>query len=118
MTDPHGYEAATRYLQQHVDLDDRENRWLLNDEDVRGLAEAIGAAGRAQAGTGPGQPEPTDNARLSKLLFTAREAIEMLADIVSARTHQNPLHLRELVCEIDNYRADRGWSPHGFGGET
>lgn len=68
-------------------------------------------------GTGPGQTS-ADNARLSKLLFTAREAIEMLADIVSARTHQNPLHLRELVCEIDNYRADRGWSPHGFGGET
>ena len=60
---------------------------------------------------------PSENARLSYLLFTAREAVEMLTDIVETRTRQEPTHLRELVREIDTYRAERGWSPNGFGGE-
>lgn len=57
-------------------------------------------------------------ARLSKMLFTAREAIEMFADVVGARKTSDPGHLRDLVDEIDAYRAEHGWSPHGFGGET
>jgi hypothetical protein len=53
-----------------------------------------------------------DNARLSKLLFEARELVDMLRVI----THDDgwPLRVRE---DIDAYRAERGWSPHGFGGE-
>lgn len=59
-----------------------------------------------------------DPDRLSKLLFEAREATEMFADVVEARTHAEADWLRRLVTEIDTYRAERGWSPHGFGGET
>lgn len=63
-------------------------------------------------------PEPSDNARLSRMLFESREAVEMYADIVTARTGQEPAQLRRLVAEIDAYRAERGWKPHGYGGEA
>jgi hypothetical protein len=55
-------------------------------------------------------------ARLSKLMFEAREAVEMYSDIVSQRLRPDPW-LQRLLAEIDAYRAERGWSPHGFGGE-
>jgi hypothetical protein len=58
-------------------------------------------------------------ARLSRLLFIAREDIEMYADVVEARMGPGTgSRLRRDVAEIDAYRAERGWSPHGFGGET
>lgn len=57
------------------------------------------------------------DAELSKMLFEAREAVEMLADMVEHRTGQPSRHERDLVARIDSYRARRGWSPHGFGGE-
>jgi hypothetical protein len=60
----------------------------------------------------------SEAARLSKMLFTARESVEMLADIVERRMVQPDKHNRRLVAEIDAYRAERGWNPHGFGGET
>ena len=59
----------------------------------------------------------SENARLSKLLFDSREAAEMYADIVKARTGMDPDNLRQLVADIDAYRAERGWNPNGFGGE-
>jgi len=58
----------------------------------------------------------TDEALLSKLLFEAREAVEMYADIVAAEVKESE-YLRRLVREIDAYRTERGWSPSGFGGE-
>ena len=42
------YEAALSYLRRHVDIG-TSGRWLLTNGDVRGLAAAVGAVGRAQA---------------------------------------------------------------------
>jgi hypothetical protein len=58
-----------------------------------------------------------DEAQLSRMLFSARESIEMLADMVEARMGVPDAYNRGLVAEIDAYRAERGWSPNGFGGE-
>lgn len=57
------------------------------------------------------------NAELSRLLFAAREEIEMWADVVEARTGKQATHTREVLAQLDTYRAERGWSPDGFGGE-
>lgn len=58
------------------------------------------------------------DAELSRLLFEAREEIEMWADVVEARGGwRAALYPREVVRRIDNYRVGRGWSRHGFGGE-
>jgi hypothetical protein len=62
----------------------------------------------------------TDAARLSRLLFEAREQIDMWGDVVEARSGQHsarryPDQVRD---EIDAYRAEQGWSPNGFGGES
>lgn len=57
------------------------------------------------------------NSELSKLLFEAREQIDMWGDVVFARTGQCPEHINSIRDRIDTYRAERGWSPHGFGGE-
>ena len=66
----------------------------------------------------------TDDARLSRLLFEAREQLDMWGDIVQKRvdalpepgrvTRNYPHDLRD---QIDEYRAERGWNPHGYGGE-
>jgi hypothetical protein len=58
-----------------------------------------------------------DAARLSKLLFESREAVEMWADTVEHFASQDG-YLRQLVQQIDEYRQERGWSSGGFGGET
>lgn len=57
------------------------------------------------------------NAQLSRMLFSARESIEMFADLVEAQTGRTDEYNRRLVAEIDEYRYMRGWSLHGFGGE-
>ncbi len=62
------------------------------------------------------EPE-SDAARLSRLLWYARETADMYADIVEARTSKNDSSSRELRDEIDLYREEQGWSPNGFGGE-
>jgi hypothetical protein len=61
-------------------------------------------------------------ARLSRLLYAARESIEMWADTVEARVHRVDRHNRRLVAEIDEFRREQGWGPKeegfvGFGGE-
>lgn len=56
--------------------------------------------------------------RLSELLWDARETAEMYADTVEHRTGAVDHHDRDLVARIDAYRAEQGWSPDGFGGET
>lgn len=58
------------------------------------------------------------NAELSKLLWAAREEAEMWADVVEARSGKPATSTRQTVAELDAYRAERGWSPHGFGGEA
>lgn len=64
------------------------------------------------------QSADNDAARLSRILFSAREQCDMWADVVERQTGQPATAVRALVAEIDAYRASRGWSPHGFGGET
>lgn len=59
----------------------------------------------------------TDDARLSKLLFEARELIDMYADMVRAQTASGYGWPERVRDEIDAYRAEHGWSPNGFGGE-
>jgi hypothetical protein len=78
----------------------------------------------AHAVTGPVPPPGDESAAvkdvrlLSRLLFESRERVEMARDMVESRTGQTDEWARRLVAEIDEYRAARGWSPHGFGGET
>lgn len=61
----------------------------------------------------------TDEAYLlSRLLFESREQIEMWSDVVERQGGKPSSYTRELVRRIDAYRADRGWNPNGFGGET
>lgn len=54
---------------------------------------------------------------LSRLLFEARERVDMAADVVEARTGKHDIHGRRLVEQLDELRAKMGWSAHGFGGE-
>lgn len=58
-----------------------------------------------------------DLAELSRLLFEARERIDMAGDMVERVTGQSDTHARTLVKEIDEFRVAQGWSPNGFGGE-
>ena len=63
--------------------------------------------------------EDAEDAKLvSRLLWESREVAEMLADVSERRSGKLDGALRRLVQEIDDYRADRGWSPSGFGSET
>lgn len=59
----------------------------------------------------------SDPARLSRILFEARERIDMAVDMVESRTGRVDAHGRNLRDEIDAYRREQGWSPHGFGDE-
>ncbi len=59
----------------------------------------------------------TMSKRLSKLLFEARELITMLTDQVEIKSGRPSAYTRRVRDEIDTYRAEQGWSPHGFGGE-
>ena len=54
---------------------------------------------------------------LSRMLFHARESIEMFADVVENRTGKTDSFNRKLVAEIDAYRSKQGWSLNGFGNE-
>lgn len=58
-----------------------------------------------------------DARQLSKLLFEAREAIDMLADMCESRAKVADTYDRDLVRRIDAYRFERGWNPDGYGNE-
>jgi hypothetical protein len=58
-----------------------------------------------------------DAERVSRLLWLAREGIDIFADLLTNREPGRGGSMRNLVDEIDAYRAERGWSPNGFGGE-
>lgn len=57
------------------------------------------------------------SARLSRMLFEARELIDMYGDVVASQTGKESEWVRRVRDDIDQYREDQGWSPHGFGGE-
>lgn len=59
----------------------------------------------------------TTDAELSRLLYEAREQIDMWGDVVFARTGQTPEYVNGVRDRIDAYRAERGWPHNGFGGE-
>lgn len=59
----------------------------------------------------------TECRRLSRILFLAREEIEMWADVVESRTGAPANVPRSIVREIDAYREEQGWNLHGFGDE-
>jgi hypothetical protein len=59
----------------------------------------------------------SEDAMMSRMLFEAREHLEMWFDVVKARTGREDTHLKGLIDRIDTYRREQGWSPHGFGGE-
>lgn len=58
-----------------------------------------------------------DAARLSRLMFEARELIDMFGDVVERQSGRTDNWSRRVRDELDAYRADRGWNPNGFGGE-
>ena len=56
-------------------------------------------------------------ARLSALLWEARESLEMWADVVEECAGHTDKYARGLIQRIDEYRQEQGWSAHGYGGE-
>lgn len=85
----------------------------------------MGADTAVEAGTAASGPTTADeatveesaDARLSRLLYEARTAVELLGGRLRSRTGEKDRWSKRLISEIDEYRADRGWSPDGFGGE-
>lgn len=61
--------------------------------------------------------EMSEAARLSRLLFQARESLDMWRDVVEIRTGKTDAYTRGLVQQIDDYRAEKGWPADGWGGE-
>ncbi len=59
-----------------------------------------------------------DAQQLSRMLFDARELIEMFGEAMSSRGITYSEWLDRVVKEIDDFRAAQGWSPNGFGGES
>lgn len=59
----------------------------------------------------------SENARLSKMLYESREAIEMFSDMVEIRLGERDKYLDGIVRNIDEFREEKGWNPSGFGGE-
>lgn len=59
-----------------------------------------------------------DDADLSKLLWDAREIASMYGDVVQGMTGSTDNWIADTVERIDAYRASRGWSPSGYGGES
>ena len=86
--------------------------------EAAGLARAYkDVADRLDARLASGVDDP-DAKLLSRLLFESRERVEMARDMIEHRTGSTDDWARRLIGEIDAYRERRGWSPHGFGGET
>lgn len=54
---------------------------------------------------------------LSRVLFEAREQLDMWADVVESRTGERDHSLTRLIKEIDTYRRNRGWLEGGYGNE-
>jgi hypothetical protein len=54
---------------------------------------------------------------LSALLFNARELLDMYGSTVFQMTDRRDRWVYGTRDQIDAYRAERGWSPNGYGGE-
>lgn len=89
-------------------LEGEAEAWITPDSGDR-LAQ-VAAEALEQAGLLAGP-------KLSRLLFEARESVEMLAEIVESRIPGQDIHNRRIIAEIDDFRVARGWNPDGFGGE-
>lgn len=59
-----------------------------------------------------------DAAKLSRLMFEARESLSMWRDVVESQTGKTDHYTTKLIARIDEYRAERGWPANGFGGES
>lgn len=55
---------------------------------------------------------------LSALLWDAREVAAMFGDVLFRSLGSRDAYVDGVTSRLDNYRARRGWSPNGFGGET
>lgn len=75
------------------------------------LIDALAECERAR----DAQQSSLDAATVSRLLFQAREVIEMTCVLSEARIGRGDRFLRRLLTEIDAFRAAQGWSPHGYG---
>jgi hypothetical protein len=51
---------------------------------------------------------------LSRLLFEARDIIDMFGDMVERQSGQSDPWSRRVRDEIDAYRAEQGWPSDGF----
>jgi GntR family transcriptional regulator len=60
-------------------------------------------------------PPALDPVAVSRLLFEARELVEMFADVIKGGTGKDDVWCRRIVTEIDLFRARQGWSPDGYG---
>ncbi len=60
----------------------------------------------------------SEAAQLSRLLYEAREEIDMWRVVVENRTGERAGRCRDLIERIDRYRREQGWNPDGYGGET
>lgn len=56
--------------------------------------------------------------RLSRILWDAREYIDMTIQTIERASGTIDYNSRRLRDEIDAYRSEKGWSPNGFGGEV
>ena len=63
-------------------------------------------------------PPRTEAARLSSMLFSCRELLSMYGDMIEYQMGVRDNWIDRTRAEVDAYRAERGWSPHGFGDET
>jgi hypothetical protein len=60
----------------------------------------------------------TDAAQVSRMLFLASELLDMYGDLVFSLSDRKDPGIYGLKQDIDGYRAAKGWSPNGFGGES
>jgi hypothetical protein len=93
-------------------LDEEEDREVGADTAIRAGTTAAGPTTLDDAPV-----EESADARLSRLLYEARTAVELLGDRLRSRTGEKDRWSKRLISEIDEYRAERGWAPDGFGGE-
>jgi len=69
-------------------------------------------------GADPRKPPPWPAARVSKMLWDAREIVSMYRDIAELGSGQEDAYSRCVLAELDAFRAEQGWSESGFGGES
>lgn len=68
----------------------------------------------------PERPAETtqDRRDLSRLLYDAWDLLDMYGDLINDRTGGRDPHIDRTRDELAAYRATRGWSSNGYGGES